>query len=63
MAIGNLRHERKLSGYVGKVRGDKKGSVKKQGKRQKVVLNCTVCNKKIERTIGTRTRKKLEVTA
>ena len=34
----------------------------KQGKFQKNVLNCTVCNKKIERTIGTRTRKKLEVT-
>jgi ribosomal protein L44E len=60
MAWGQLKHARKLTGYVGKVAGEK--TVKKQGKRQKVILNCTVCNKKIERTIGTRTRKKLEVT-
>jgi len=58
-AWGQLKHERKLKGYVGKVAGEK--SVKKQGKRNKVVLECTVCKKKHERTVGTRTRKKLEL--
>ena len=61
MAWGQVKHARKLTGYHGKVAGEK--TVKKQGKRQKVVLACPVCNFKIERTIGTRTRKKLEVTA
>jgi len=60
MAWGQLKHERKLTGYVGKVAGEK--TVKKQGKRNKVVLACSVCGKKHERTIGTRTRKKLEIT-
>jgi large subunit ribosomal protein L44e len=60
MAWGQLKHARKLKGYVGKVAGEK--TVKKQGKRQKVVLECSVCKKKHERTIGTRTRKKLEIT-
>jgi large subunit ribosomal protein L44e len=59
MAWGQLKHARKLTGYVGKVAGEK--TVRKQGKRQKVVLACSVCGKKMERTIGTRTRKKLEV--
>jgi len=61
LAWGTLKHNRKLTGYHGKVAGEK--TVKKQGKRNKVVLTCTVCNKKHERTIGTRTRKKLEITA
>ncbi len=60
MAWGQLKHARKLVGYKGKVAGEK--SVKKLGKRNKVVLECSVCKKKHERTIGTRTRKKLEVT-
>jgi len=61
MAWGQLKHARKLVGYKGKVAGEK--SVKKLGKRNKVVLECSVCKKKHERTIGTRTRKKLEITA
>ncbi|MBM3228878.1 50S ribosomal protein L44e [Candidatus Parvarchaeota archaeon] len=61
MAIGNRKHERKLKGHGGKRAGEK--TVKKQGKRQKVVLECVVCKKKVERTIGTRTKKKLETSS
>ena len=58
MAVGNRKHERKLMGHGGKRAGEK--TVKKQGKRQKLVLECTVCKKKQERVVGTRTRKKME---
>jgi large subunit ribosomal protein L44e len=59
MAIGTRKHERSLMGHGGKRAGEK--SVKKQGKRQKVILECTQCKKKHERVIGERTRKKLEL--
>lgn len=59
MAIGNRKHERGLEGRGGKRAG--KVTVKKQGKRQAVVLTCSECKKKIVRTIGTRTKKKLEI--
>lgn len=58
LAWGNLRQERKLSGYHGKVAGKKK--VKKQGIRNKVMLECTACHKKHERTISGRMKKKAE---
>ena len=58
MAVGNRKHDRKLEGHGGKRAGEK--TVKKQGKRQKIVLECGVCKKKQERVIGTRTKKKLE---
>ena len=58
-AWGNRQHERTLRGYVGKVAGEK--AVKKQGKKQKIILECPVCKKKQERIIGKRTRKKLEL--
>ena len=61
MAWGQLKHARKLTGYKGKVAGEKK--VMKQGKRQKIIIECSACKKKQERTIGTRTRKKLEISA
>jgi large subunit ribosomal protein L44e len=48
LAIGYRRHERKIKGYVGKVKG--KVPVKKQGKRQVVILECTVCHKKTQRS-------------
>jgi len=60
MAVGTRKHERSLYGHGGKRAGTK--AVKKQGKRQKVVLECSQCHKKHQRTIGTRTRKKLEMT-
>ena len=59
MAWGNRQHERTIMGYVGKVAGEK--AVKKQGKKQKLMLECSVCKKKQERVIGKRTRKKIEI--
>ncbi len=58
MAWGNLKHARKLKGHKGKVAGEK--TVRKQGKRQVVILECPECKKKHFRTVGTRTKKKLE---
>jgi large subunit ribosomal protein L44e len=59
LAIGNIRHERKIKGYVGKVKG--RVAVKKQGKRQVVILECTVCHKKTQRVVTSRTKKKIEI--
>lgn len=61
MAMGNRKHARKLMGHGGKRAGEK--TVKKQGKRQKIMLECSVCKKKQERVIGTRTKKKIEFNA
>lgn len=58
LAWGTRRHERKLVGYHGKVKG--KVKVKKQGIRNKLMLECTVCKKKHERTISGRMKKKAE---
>lgn len=58
-STGQARYDRKLKGYVGKVKGKK--SVKKQGKHYKITLECNICHKKKERLIGTRTRKILEI--
>ena len=58
-AIGQARYERKLKGYVGKVKGKK--SVKKIGKHQRITLECNVCHRKNERVLGSRTRKPLEI--
>ncbi len=59
LAWGNRRHARRIKGYVGKVAGEK--PVRKQGKRQKIVLTCSECKTKSERVIGSRTKKKLEI--
>jgi len=59
MAWGNRQHERTIKGYVGKVAGEK--TVKKQGKKQKLILECVVCKKKQERIVGKRTREKIEI--
>lgn len=61
LSAGNRRHVRRLKGHGSKRKGEK--SVKKQGKRQKVILTCPKCNKKQERVIGGRTTKKLELKA
>ena len=58
LAWGTRRHERKLRGYHGKVKG--KAKVKKQGIHNKIMLECTVCKKKHERTISSRMKKKAE---
>ncbi|MBI5229026.1 50S ribosomal protein L44e [Candidatus Micrarchaeota archaeon] len=59
MSWGTRIHERKLKGFHGKVEG--KVKVKKQGIRNRVMLECTVCSKKHERTISGRMKKKAEV--
>ena len=61
LAQGNRRHERRLAGHGSKRKGEK--SVKKQGKRNKLVLQCSVCKKKQERVVGGRTTKKIEFKA
>ncbi|MDP3742604.1 MAG: 50S ribosomal protein L44e [Candidatus Micrarchaeota archaeon] len=58
LAWGSRRHARKLAGYHGKVKG--KAKVKKQGIRNKIMLECTVCKKKHERVISGRMKKKAE---
>ncbi len=58
LAWGTRRHERKLRGYHGKVKG--KVKIKKQGIRNKIFLECSVCKKKHERTISGRMKKKAE---
>ncbi|VVB58595.1 50S ribosomal protein L44e [Candidatus Anstonella stagnisolia] len=59
MAAGTRKHDRKMMGHGGKRAGEK--TVKKQGKRQKIILECPQCKKKQERVIGGRTKKKLEL--
>ncbi|MGC8649238.1 MAG: 50S ribosomal protein L44e [Candidatus Micrarchaeia archaeon] len=57
--VGKRRHDRKLIGYHGKVKGQ--ATVKKLGKKRKVILTCKVCNYAVERVVENRTRKKLEL--
>jgi large subunit ribosomal protein L44e len=59
LSVSTRRHERKIRGYVGKVKAST--PVKKLGKRQKAILECKECGKKIERIFGGRTKKKLEI--
>lgn len=59
LAWGTRKHERKLAGFHGKVKG--KATVKKQGIRNKIMLECSVCKKKHERVISGRMKKKAEV--
>lgn len=61
LAAGNRAHQRSLKGHGSKRAGEK--SVKKQGKRQKLVMTCSQCKKKQERVVGSRTTKKIEFTS
>ena len=61
LAEGNRAHQRSLMGHGSKRAGEK--TVKKQGKKQKLVLQCGVCKKKQERIVGGRTTKKIEFKA
>lgn len=56
---GNRIAVRKRTGYIGKVKGAL--TPKKLAKRQKVILKCKVCNYGVERVIGSRTKKRLEL--
>ncbi len=59
MAAGTRAHERSLKGHGGKRAGEK--TVKKQGKRQRLMLECAVCKKKTQKVLRGRTTKKVEV--
>ncbi|NPA22165.1 MAG: 50S ribosomal protein L44e [Candidatus Micrarchaeota archaeon] len=60
LAFGERKHRRKMKGHGGKRAGKK--SVKKQGKRQVVILTCQVCEKKQTKVVvKSRTKKKIEV--
>jgi large subunit ribosomal protein L44e len=56
---GNRIAVRKRTGYRGKVKGQ--ATVKKLAKRQKIILKCKVCGYGLERVIGSRTKKRLEI--
>ncbi len=57
--VGSRRHYRAIKGYVGKA--ENKLSNKKLAKKQKIMLKCTVCNKSVERVMGGRAKKKIEI--
>ncbi len=59
LSVGTRRHERAILGYVGSV--EAKVHSKKLGKRQKLMLECTVCHKIVERSLYGRTKKKVEI--
>ncbi|MEM2948149.1 MAG: hypothetical protein QXY05_02105 [Candidatus Anstonellales archaeon] len=59
LSFGTRKHEKKLKGHGGKRAGEK--TVKKQGKRQKIILSCPECKKSHEKVLGTRTKKKVEI--
>jgi large subunit ribosomal protein L44e len=59
LKIGTRRAVRKRTGYVGKVKGQ--ATVIKTAKRQKVLLICKTCKYPVERVIGSRTKKRLEL--
>ncbi len=61
LSMGTRRRRRKLKGYIGKVKGQ--ATRIKASKRQKVLLECKECHYTVERVIGTRTKKKLEIKA
>lgn len=59
LSMGTRRHNRKIKGYSGSV--SIRLHPKKLGKRQKIMLECAECKKSVERVIGGRTKKKIEI--
>jgi large subunit ribosomal protein L44e len=57
--VGTRRHNRAIKGYTGSA--EARLITKKLGKRQKIILECTVCHKSVERTFIGRTKKKIEI--
>ena len=53
------RHNRAIKGYVGSV--ELKIHPKKLGKKQKILLECKKCKTRVERVVGMRTKKKIEI--
>ena len=59
LKIGNRRAVRKRTGYYGKVKGE--ATVIKLAKHQKAMLKCKECGYIVERVLGSRTKKRLEI--
>lgn len=59
MSKATRRHDRAIRGYVGSV--ELKIRVKKLSKRQKVMLICKECKYNVEKLLGTRAKKKIEL--
>lgn len=59
MGKATRRHNRAIRGYVGSV--EPQIHPKKLSKRQKVLLECKVCKYKVERLLGGRSKKKVEI--
>ncbi|MDE1857097.1 MAG: 50S ribosomal protein L44e [Candidatus Micrarchaeota archaeon] len=59
--MGSRRRDRKLKGYTGKVKGQ--ATVLKIAKRNKLMLECADCGYIVERVVGTRAKKKIEIKA
>ncbi len=59
MGVGSRRHYRAIKGYAGSV--EPKIHPKKVSKRQKAMLECVTCKYTVERVMGGRTKKKLEM--
>jgi large subunit ribosomal protein L44e len=59
LSVQSRRHFRAIKGYVGSV--EPKIHPKKLGKKQVVLLECKVCKYKVERRIGGRSKKKVEI--
>jgi len=55
---GQIKHEKKTKGYTSRVAGTTKHD--KQSQRNVLVLECPKCKKKQQRTVGSRTRKRIE---
>lgn len=59
MSVATRRHNRAMRGYVGSF--EPRIHPKKLGKRQKVILECKECKYGVERHLGSRTKKKVEI--
>ncbi|MGC8687217.1 MAG: 50S ribosomal protein L44e [Candidatus Micrarchaeia archaeon] len=61
MSKATRRHDRAIKGYVGSV--EPKIHPKKTGKHQVVLLECKECHYTVERVMGSRAKKKIEIKA
>lgn len=59
MNVATRRHNRAIKGYVGSV--EPKIEIKKLAKRQTVLLECKECKYVLNKTFGSRTKKKIEI--
>lgn len=59
LSWGQVKFEKRTKGYTSRVAGNAEHV--KQSQRNVIILECPKCKKKQNRTIGSRTRKKLEL--